>query len=89
MEFNELIRARFSCRALSDKAISQETLHRILEAARLAPTAVNKQPFKVWVAQSADACERLAETTNYTFGAGIFLIVGAKEDEAWVRSYDG
>lgn len=89
MEFNELIRARFSCRALSDKAIPQEALHRILEAARLAPTAVNKQPFKVWVAQSADACERLAETTNYTFGAGIFLIVGAKEDEAWVRSYDG
>ena len=62
MEFNELIRARFSCRALSDKAIPQEALHRILEAARLAPTAVNKQPFKVWVAQSADACERLAET---------------------------
>ena len=89
MEFNELIRARFSCRALSDKAIPQEALHRILEAARLAPTAVNKQPFKVWVAQSADACERLAETTNYTFGAGIFLILGAKEDEAWVRSYDG
>ena len=89
MEFNELIRARFSCRALSDKAIPQEALHRILEAARLEPTAVNKQPFKVWVAQSADACERLAETTNYTFGAGLFLIVGAKADEAWVRSYDG
>lgn len=48
MEFNELIRDRFSCRALSDREIPHDVLGRIFEAARLAPTAVNKQPFKVW-----------------------------------------
>ena len=48
MEFNELIRERFSCRALSDREIPHESMNRIFEAARLAPTAVNKQPFKVW-----------------------------------------
>ena len=52
MEFNELIRERFSCRALSDKEIPHESMNRIFEAARLAPTAVNKQPFKVWAIQS-------------------------------------
>ena len=47
MEYSELIKERFSCRALSDKAIPHDVTGRIFEAARLAPTAVNKQPFKV------------------------------------------
>lgn len=86
MEFNELIRDRFSCRALSDREIPHDVLGRIFEAARLAPTAVNKQPFKVWAIQSPAARAKLAETTNYTFGAGVFLVVGGKANEAWVRS---
>lgn len=88
MEFNELIRERFSCRALSDREIPHESMNRIFEAARLAPTAVNKQPFKVWAIESPDARAKLAETTGFTFGAGVFLVVGGKANEAWVRSYD-
>ena len=88
MEFNELIRERFSCRSLSDREIPHESMNRIFEAARLAPTAVNKQPFKVWAIESPDARAKLAETTSYTFGAGVFLVVGGKANEAWVRSYD-
>lgn len=64
MEFNELIRDRFSCRALSDREIPHDVLGRIFEAARLAPTAVNKQPFKVWAIQSPAARAKLAEATN-------------------------
>ena len=88
MEFNELIRQRFSCRALSDREIPHDVLGRIFEAARLAPTAVNKQPFKVWAVESPEGRAKLAETTKFTFGAGVFLVVGAKADEAWVRQYD-
>ena len=88
MEFNELIRERFSCRALSDREIPHESMNRIFEAARLAPTAVNKQPFKVWAIESPDARAKLAETTGYTFGAGVFLVIGSKADEAWVRPDD-
>ena len=55
MEFNELIQDRFSCRALSDREIPREALDRILEAARVAPTAVNKQPFKIWAVESPEA----------------------------------
>ena len=89
MEFNELIQDRFSCRALSDSEIPHEVLGRIFEAARVAPTAVNKQPFKVWAVESPEARAKLAETTNYTFGAGVFLVVGGKHEDAWVRPYDG
>ncbi len=79
MEFNELIRQRFSCRALSDREIPHDVLGRIFEAARLAPTAVNKQPFKVWAVESPEGRAKLAETTKFTFGAGVFLVVGAKD----------
>lgn len=88
MEYSELIKERFSCRALSDKEIPHDVMGRIFEAARLAPPAVNKQPFKVWALQSPEARAKLAETTKFTFGAGLFLVVGGKPDEAWVRQYD-
>ena len=64
MEFNELIQDRFSCRSLSDGEIPHDALNRIFEAARVAPTAVNKQPFKVWAVESPEARAKLAETTN-------------------------
>lgn len=66
MEFNELIRERFSCRALSDREIPHESMNRIFEAARVAPTAVNRQPFKIWGIESPAARAKLAETTSYT-----------------------
>ena len=89
MEFNELIQERYSCRALSDSEIPHDALDRIFEAARVAPTAVNKQPFKIWAIESPEARAKIAEATNYTFGAGVFLVVGGKREEAWIRPYDG
>ena len=89
MEFNELIQERFSCRALSDAELPHAAMDRIIEAARVAPTAVNKQPFKIWAIESPEARAKIAETTNYTFGAGVFLVVGGKREEAWIRPYDG
>ena len=78
MEFNELIRERFSCRALSDKEIPHEALGRIFEAARLAPTAVNKQPFKIWAVESSGARTKLAETTSYTPSARVSFLSSAE-----------
>ena len=39
MTLMETIRKRYSCRAYQEKAIEQEKLDSILEAARLAPSA--------------------------------------------------
>lgn len=41
MEFNDVIRQRFSCRKFSEKQVEKEKLNAILEAGRLAPTAKN------------------------------------------------
>ena len=44
MDFTTLIQNRYSCRAFDPKPVEQEIIDRILEAGRIAPTAVNKQP---------------------------------------------
>lgn len=45
MQFQELVRARYSVRSYKPDTVEQEKLHQVLEAARLAPSAANRQPF--------------------------------------------
>ena len=49
MKFLELARQRYSVRAYKPDPVHPEKLECILEAARLAPTAVNIQPFQLIV----------------------------------------
>ncbi|MCG6980080.1 MAG: nitroreductase family protein [Deltaproteobacteria bacterium] len=49
MDFLELARKRYSVRSYRADPVEREKLERILEAARLAPTAVNIQPFHLLV----------------------------------------
>lgn len=87
--FKTLVKERFSCRAFKSTPLTQAQIDNILEAARLAPTAANKQPVHVWVAKSPEALEKLKGATDYTYGAPVVFMVGAKPEAAWVRKYDG
>lgn len=89
MEFLELAKKRYSCRELTSKKVEKEKIEKIIECAIAAPTAVNKQPFKIFVMESEVAKKNISEVTNFTFGADVFLVVGYKEESAWVREYDG
>jgi nitroreductase len=53
MEFAELIRTRYSVRAYKPDPVEEEKLNQVLEAARLAPTAANRQPFQLIVIPTA------------------------------------
>lgn len=89
MDFLELAEKRYSCRKFSDRKVEKELLDRIVEAAAKAPTAVNKQPFKLFLFETPQALENVRKVTKYTFGAGTVLAVGYREEEGWVRKYDG
>ena len=89
MEFEKLIRERYSCRKLKDTPIEKEKLGRILEAGIAAPTGCNYQPYKLWVLTGEENCRVMSELTKYTFGAGTFIVVGADPSKAWTRKYDG
>lgn len=88
MDFKELAEKRYSCRKFSDRKVEKELLDQIIDTAIKSPTAVNKQPYKIFLMDSEEAKQNLTKVTTFTFGADAFLVVGAKEDEAWVRRFD-
>jgi nitroreductase len=53
MDFEKLIETRYSSRAYTDEPVSDEDLMAVLNAARLAPTAANRQAFKLIVVHTA------------------------------------
>ena len=88
-DFLQLAHDRYSVRAFSDRPVEAEKIDALVDAAVAAPTAVNKQPWHLWVVESPEAVERLSGLTRFSFGARVILMLGARADEAWVRKYDG
>lgn len=83
MSFMELSKARYSVRAFQNTPIEEEKLHLILEAGRIAPTACNNQPQKIYVAKSEEAKAKLASVCRFTFGAPVILVVCYDRTRDW------
>jgi len=88
VDFSQLIQTRSSVRGYLKRPVEEEKLDLILEAARLAPTADNRQPFRVIVVE--DQALRAAFATAYSrkwfYTAPVILVVCGVPSEAWVRS---
>lgn len=87
MSFLELARKRCSIRKYAPKNVEQEKIDYILEAARLAPSAVNYQPwYFVWV-QSAEGKAKLQECypREWFKQAPYYLIVCGDHQQSWKR----
>jgi nitroreductase len=91
MDFQDLIRQRYSVRAYKPDAVEEDKLARVLEAARLAPTASNLQPFRVVVIETKGRKEELGRVyrREWFTQAPLVLAVCALPKESWVRKYDG
>jgi nitroreductase len=91
MNFQELIRARYSVRAYKPDPIEEDKLARILEAARLAPTAANRQAFRVVIlpTKGREADLRRVYGRDWFTQAPLVLAVCAVPAESWVRKHDG
>ena len=75
MEFNEVVRNRYSCKKYSDKKVDREKLNDILEAGRLAPTAKNLQEQHVYVVESEENLAKIDKATPCRYGAKTVLVV--------------
>ena len=87
MDVFATIKKRRSIRLYAKKPVEEEKLNRILEAARLAPSADNNQPWRFVVVTDEEIKEKLR--TSYDeewFVSSPVIIVGcAVPNEAWVR----
>ena len=63
-QFQQLVVNRQSDRAYKTAPVEKEKINRILEAARLAPSACNAQPWKFIVVDNPEIKSKLADTTS-------------------------
>lgn len=59
MEFDQVIRQRYAVRSYQDRPVEEDKLQRVLEAARLAPSGSNRQPWKFVVVRDAAIRQKL------------------------------
>lgn len=91
--FLELCAERYSCRSYKPEMPTEESLAAVLEAARLAPSATNRQPWRLVLIKADDLKGREAIVAAYprewVATAPYFIVVCGVPCDAWVRPYDG
>ena len=87
MEFSELISRRYSVRSYRPDPVPPELLDCVLEAARLAPTAANRQPFRLIVITTAGRRAELKRIyhRDWLGDAPLVVAICGVSAEAWVR----
>jgi len=90
MLFLDLAKNRFSSRKYLNKPIEEEKIIKVLEAARIAPSAANKQPLLLYVIQQKENLEKLSEVYHREWfkEAPVVIVVCADHSKAWIRSSD-
>jgi nitroreductase len=90
MDVSEAIKTRRSIRSYVNKPIGKKKLLKVLEAARLSPSAVNFQPWTFVVVTDREIKQKLgaAYQSEWFFSAPVIIVACAHLDKAWKR-FDG
>jgi nitroreductase len=88
MQVVEAIRIRKSVRSYMDRAVEKEKLTRVLEAARMAPSAGNRQEWRFVVVTDPEKRSRLAEEAagqRFIAEAPVVIVACAQSDGKIMR----
>lgn len=87
MEFEDLIKERYSVRSYQSRPVEDEKLEKVLDAARLAPTAANKQPFQLIVVKTEGRKNELKRVypADWFSQAPLVICACAVKSESWTR----
>lgn len=89
-DFLELCRERFSARLYSSEKVSDDDLQYVMEAVRMAPSAVNRQPWQ-WLVVKSEAMRAKVQRAydREWFRTAPIYIIGMKDTRTeWVRGFD-
>ena len=81
MDFLELAKERYSVRKMKPEKVKQEDLNKILEAARLSPTAKNLQRERLLVIDTEEGIEKIKQCTSCDFGASTIIVISYEKDD--------
>jgi nitroreductase len=87
MEFLDVSRQRYSVRTYRPDPVEDSKLQQVLEAARLAPTAANRQPFQLIVIRTAGRHAELGRLYHREWFSQAPIVIGicSLPGTAWVR----
>jgi nitroreductase len=87
MDFTKLINKRYSVRAYKPDVIQEEKLSKVLDAARLAPTANNRQPFQIIVIHTKGREQELLSIyqREWFVQAPLIICLCGIPSIAWIR----
>lgn len=90
MNFKELCLKRESIRSYTTHEVEQEKLDYIFECVRIAPSAVNFQPWKFYIVRDTVSKSKLCECYNREWfkTAPMYIIACVRHDQEWVRKSD-
>lgn len=91
MKFDELITSRFSVRSFTSEKVDRSIILEILEAAHMAPSAVNYQPWHFIVITEKEDLSSIHEVypRNWFKEAPVCIVVCADHSQSWKRKPDG
>ena len=87
-DFLELVKNIYSCRAYQLRNIEKEKLDYLMECVRMAPSAVNKQPWRFHIVCNDEDKSKLQQCYNREWftTAPLYIIASVLHDEEWVRA---
>lgn len=91
MDFLSLAQSRFSLRNYKSTPIEEEKLHKILEAGRTAPSAVNFQPWHFIVINDTEKLEQIYTSykREWIKQAPVIIVACVDHSQSWKRKSDG
>ncbi len=89
MDLTRLMAERYSVRKYSEKPVEEAHLQAILEAGRLAPTAKNLQPQRIYVLESPEALAKIRALVPSAFNAPVVLVFCGTPEACWVNPFTG
>lgn len=91
MKLDEIIQLRRSVRKFKDQSIDKEVIGEIIESARLAPSAVNFQPWKFYICRSEEAKKIMRQSypREWFNSAPLYILACGDHQQSWKRPCDG
>lgn len=87
MDVFEAVKTRRSIRKYADKPVEKDKLSKVLEAARLSPSANNNQPWEFIVVSDKNTRKSLLQSypREWFVKAPIIIVACSYPDKAWTR----
>jgi nitroreductase len=88
LDFLSLAKSRYSCRSYIDKKVTKELIEKILEAARIAPSATNAQPWSFVVITQSPLKDQIISCYSrpWLSTAPVIIVACGDHSISWRRS---